>query len=46
MQAALAQLNATWQARGLPAQRMRIGVNSGPASVGNMGTRERFVTPP
>lgn len=42
MQAALRDLGDQWQARGLPRQRMRIGVNTGPVSVGNMGTTQRF----
>ena len=42
MQAALAALGDRWEAEGLPRQRMRIGVHTGTASVGNMGTSERF----
>ena len=42
MQAALAQLGDRWQARGLSRQRMRIGIHTGPASVGNMGSSRRF----
>jgi adenylate cyclase len=42
MQRALAQLNARWTTRGLPAQRMQIGMHTGPVSVGNMGTPRRF----
>lgn len=42
MQDALQSLCTRWSAGGLPEQRMRIGIHTGPASVGNMGTRERF----
>jgi adenylate cyclase len=42
MQAALERLSDTWQAQGLPRQSMRIGINTGPASVGNMGSSRRF----
>jgi adenylate cyclase len=42
MHAALAELGAQWEKEGLPRQHMRIGINTGPASVGNMGTRQRF----
>jgi adenylate cyclase len=42
MQAALASLNDQWAAEGLPPQRMRIGIHTGEASVGNMGTTWRF----
>jgi adenylate cyclase len=42
MQAALGELNRAWLTQGLPAQQMRIGINTGPASVGNMGTPRRF----
>jgi adenylate cyclase len=42
MQSALARLGDRWEAEGLPRQFMRIGVNTGPASVGNMGTSRRF----
>jgi adenylate cyclase len=42
MQATLEQLNDEWQAQGLPRQFMRIGINTGPASVGNMGSSRRF----
>jgi adenylate cyclase len=42
MQRVLGELNRGWQAQGLPEQQMRIGINSGPASVGNMGTPRRF----
>jgi adenylate cyclase len=42
MQMALAQLGDHWQARGLRRQRMRIGIHTGPASVGNMGSSRRF----
>ncbi len=42
MQAALRRLGDRWEAEGLPRQRMRIGIHTGPASVGNMGTSQRF----
>jgi adenylate cyclase len=42
MQAALAELGDKWEAEGLPRQRMRIGIHTGAASVGNMGTSSRF----
>ena len=42
MQAALARLSDRWEAAGLPRQSMRIGINTGPASVGNMGSSRRF----
>ncbi len=42
MQTALAQLGERWQARGLRRHRMRIGIHTGPASVGNMGSSRRF----
>src|SRR5207237_5278636 len=38
MQAELARLSDAWQARGLARQQMRIGINTGAASVGNMGS--------
>lgn len=42
MQAELRLLGDRWTARGLPRQQMRIGINTGAASVGNMGTSQRF----
>jgi adenylate cyclase len=42
MQAALSILSDRWEAEGLPRQTMRIGINTGPASVGNMGSSQRF----
>ena len=42
MVAALGPLNAAWQARGLPAIRIGIGLNTGVASAGNMGSDLRF----
>lgn len=42
MQDALGPLNARWRARGLPAVQIGIGLNSGPMSVGNMGSESRF----
>jgi adenylate cyclase len=42
MRSALSTLSDRWQAEGLPRQRMRIGINTGPASVGNMGSTRRF----
>ncbi len=42
MQQRLAQLRAAWQAQGKPELKMRIGLNSGPAVVGNMGSKQRM----
>jgi len=42
MQSTLSVLSDRWQSDALPRQAMRIGINTGPASVGNMGTRQRF----
>lgn len=42
MQRELAKLGEQWQARGLPRQYMRIGINTGPVSVGNMGSSLRL----
>jgi adenylate cyclase len=41
-QARLVQLREDWTRRGLPALRVRIGLNTGQALVGNMGSRQRF----
>ena len=38
----MVELRRELQAEGLPPIRMRIGLNSGPASVGNMGSTKRF----
>jgi len=38
----LAPLNAAWKPRGLPAIAIGIGINTGPMSVGNMGSDARF----
>jgi len=42
MQAELSRLSDRWEAEGLARQYMRIGINTGPASVGNMGSTRRF----
>lgn len=42
MLGALAPLNAEFTRRGLPAVQVGIGINSGPMSVGNMGSQARF----
>jgi adenylate cyclase len=42
MLARLEELNAKWKPQGLPRMSMRIGVNSGPMVVGNMGSHTRF----
>ncbi|MBI4593143.1 MAG: adenylate/guanylate cyclase domain-containing protein [Candidatus Rokubacteria bacterium] len=36
------RLNAAWAARGLPRLAMRVGVATGPAVVGNVGSRTKF----
>ncbi len=41
-QARLAELRIDWQKRGLPGLQVRIGLNSGTALVGNMGSQQRF----
>jgi adenylate cyclase len=38
----LERMRPVWIARGLPEVRVRIGLNSGPALVGNMGSTQRF----
>jgi adenylate cyclase len=42
MQARLVELNASWQKLGLPEVAIGIGINTGPMSVGNMGSKDRF----
>lgn len=42
MQAAMAALRQEYAEGGLPALHMRIGIHSGPAVVGNMGSVDRF----
>ena len=42
MIAKLAELNALWKPLNLPHMSMRIGINSGPMVVGNMGSHTRF----
>jgi adenylate cyclase len=42
MQEALGRLSDRWETEGLPRQGMRVGINTGPASVGNMGSSRRF----
>jgi adenylate cyclase len=42
MQARLAELNLAWGRLGLPEVAIGIGINSGPMSVGNMGSKDRF----
>ncbi|MBK7076886.1 MAG: adenylate/guanylate cyclase domain-containing protein [Myxococcales bacterium] len=42
MQAALGPLNKAWAARGRPEVHIGVGVNTGPMSVGNMGSEARF----
>ena len=38
LQSALAALNGAWSRRGLPSLEMRVGVNTGPMVVGNIGS--------
>jgi adenylate cyclase len=40
--AAVARVNASWASRGLPALGMRVGVATGPAVVGNVGSQTKF----
>lgn len=42
MQRELERLSDAWERDGLPRQYMRIGINTGPASVGNMGSALRI----
>ncbi len=42
MLGALRELNAAWRARELPELAIGVGINSGPMSVGNMGSDARF----
>jgi len=42
MKAQLAKLNGQWSARGLREIAIGIGVNSGPANVGNIGSEQRL----
>ncbi len=42
MIAALGRLNRKWSAQGLPSLEMGVGINSGTASVGNMGSSLRY----
>jgi adenylate cyclase len=42
MRAALAGLHARWRSDGRPCLEMRIGINTGPMVIGNMGTERRF----
>lgn len=42
MQRRLAELVAEWQAQGRPPLAMRVGINTGEAVVGNMGSKDRF----
>jgi|JI10StandDraft_1071094.scaffolds.fasta_scaffold03508_8 adenylate cyclase len=42
MQAALWPLNRAWAARGKPTIHIGVGINTGPMSVGNMGSEARF----
>jgi adenylate cyclase len=40
--AAVSRLNAQWSSRGLPPLGMRVGVATGPAVVGNVGSQTKF----
>jgi adenylate cyclase len=42
MQQALARLNTSWEARGRPAWKMGLGVNTGPVTAGNIGSTKRM----
>jgi adenylate cyclase len=42
MQQTMAELQADWQAQGLPPLVARLGLHTGPVVAGNVGSRERF----
>jgi adenylate cyclase len=42
MQRRLLELNTKWQEQGLPQVRCRVGINTGPMLVGNLGSRQKF----
>jgi len=42
MGSAMAELITSWQARGLPSVRLRIGINTGPVVMGSQGSRARL----
>ena len=42
MQSAMIRMREQWKKEGKPMMKMRIGLNSGRAVVGNMGSQERF----
>jgi adenylate cyclase len=42
MEQAMAELQKTWQAQGLPLLTARFGLHTGPVVAGNVGSRERF----
>jgi adenylate cyclase len=42
VQAAMPDLEPVWRGMGLPEFKVRIGVNAGTATLGNMGSRQRF----
>jgi adenylate cyclase len=42
MSRAMVRLNQRWQARGLPAVGIRVGIHTGPLIVGNLGSAQRM----
>jgi adenylate cyclase len=42
MRSALASLHSRWSAQGRPCLEMRVGINTGPMVIGNVGTERRF----
>ena len=42
MEQEMIRLNAQWQQEGLPAVRMRIGINTGPVVAGSLGSAQRL----
>jgi adenylate cyclase len=42
MQAALEEMNATWEKKGRPTARLRVGILTGPASIGVIGSSDRM----